>query len=186
MVMSVILGMGVPGVAAYVIVQAVAVPVLIKAGAAPLPAHLFCLIYACLSNITPPVAISAYVASGIAGSGQMKTALRSVRLGLTGFIIPFFFLDNSVLLIGADKEAALSVTIRAVLTALAGTMALVAGMEGRLFCRAALWERAVLIFTSPLLLFPGMRSDVLGLFGITIVMIFQYARWKKEKRDTGH
>lgn len=183
MVMSVVLGMGVPGVAAYVIVQAVAVPVLIKAGAAPLPAHLFCLIYACLSNITPPVAISAYVASGIAGSGQMKTALQSVRLGLIGFIIPFFFLDNSVLLIGADKEEALSVTIRAVLTALAGTMALVAGMEGRLFCRAALWERAVLISASPLLLFPGMISDVLGLSAIFTVMAFQYSRLKKEKRD---
>lgn len=186
MVMSVVLGMGVPGVAAYVIVQAVAVPVLIKAGAAPLSAHLFCLIYACLSNITPPVAISAYVASGIAGAGQMKTALWSVRLGLIGFIIPFFFLDNSVLLIGADKNAALSLTVRAVLTALAGTLALVAGMEGRLFCRAVFWERAVLISASPLLLFPGMISDVLGLFAIFTVMIFQYARWKKEKRDTGN
>lgn len=186
MVMSVVLGMGVPGVAAYVIVQAVAVPVLIKAGAAPLSAHLFCLIYACLSNITPPVAISAYVASGIAGAGQMKTALWSVRLGLIGFIIPFFFLDNPLLLIGADKNAALSVTVRAVLTALAGTLALVAGMEGRLFCRAALWERAALIFASPLLLFPGMRSDILGLFGVSIVMTFQYMRWKKEKRNTGN
>lgn len=91
MIMSAILGMGVPGVAAYVIVQAVAVPVLIKAGVLPLIAHMFCLIYACLSNITPPVAMSAYVASGIAGSDQTKTGLMAVRLGLIGFIIPFFF-----------------------------------------------------------------------------------------------
>ena len=84
-----------------------------------------------------------------------------------------------MLLIGADKEAALSVTIRAVLTALAGTMALVAGMEGRLFCRAAFWERAVLISASPLLLFPGMISDVLGLSAIFTVMAFQYSRLKK-------
>ena len=94
MIMSAVLGMGVPGVAAYVIVQAVAVPVLIKAGVLPLIAHMFCLIYACLSNITPPVAMSAYVASGIAGSDQTKTGLMAVRLGLIGFIIPFFFLDN--------------------------------------------------------------------------------------------
>ncbi len=101
MIMSTILGMGVPGVAAYVIVQAVAVPVLIKAGVLAITSHLFCLIYACLSNITPPVAMSAYVASGIAGSDQTKTGLWAVRLGLIGFIIPFFFLDNPVLLIGA-------------------------------------------------------------------------------------
>ena len=75
MIMSTILGMGVPGVAAYVIVQAVAVPVLIKAGVLAITSHLFCLIYACLSNITPPVAMSAYVASGIAGSDQTKTGL---------------------------------------------------------------------------------------------------------------
>ena len=66
--------------AAYVFVLAVAVPVLIIAGAMPLIAHLFCLIYACLSNITPPVAMSAYVASGIADSDQTKTGLLAVRL----------------------------------------------------------------------------------------------------------
>ena len=91
MIMSTILGMGVPGVAAYVIVSAVSVPVLIQAGAIPMTAHMFCLIYACLSNITPPVAMSSYVASGIAGSNQTKTSLIAVKLGLTGFILPFFF-----------------------------------------------------------------------------------------------
>ena len=70
MLMSVVLGMGVPGVAAYVIVQAVAVPVLIKVGIVPICAHLFCLIYACLSNITPPVAMSCYVAAGISKPGS--------------------------------------------------------------------------------------------------------------------
>ena len=96
MVMSTILGMGVPGVAAYVIVQAVAVPVLIEVGVLDISAHMFCLIYACLSNITPPVAMSSYVAAGIAGSNQTKTGLLSVRLGMVGFLIPFFFLGNPI------------------------------------------------------------------------------------------
>ena len=121
MIMSAVLGMGVPGVAAYVIVQAVAVPVLIKAGVLPLIAHMFCLIYACLSNITPPVAMSAYVASGIAGSDQTKTGLMAVRLGLIGFIIPFFFLDNPVLLIGVDPAATAVETLWAVFSAAVGT-----------------------------------------------------------------
>lgn len=97
-VLCCVLGMGVPGVAAYVIVISVAAPALIGAGAEPIGAHLFCLFYACLSNITPPVAISAYVASGIAGADQTKTALAAVRLGAFGFLLPFFFLRGGLLL----------------------------------------------------------------------------------------
>ncbi|MBQ2047869.1 MAG: TRAP transporter fused permease subunit, partial [Schwartzia sp.] len=137
MIMSCILGMGVPGVAAYVIVQAVAVPVLIKAGTIPIIAHMFCLIYACLSNITPPVAMSAYVASGIAGSDQTKTGIWAVRLGLIGFLIPFFFLDNPILLIGVDPNATVSATLWTLASALLGTASLVMGLEGWIFGQAS-------------------------------------------------
>lgn len=181
MIMSAILGMGVPGVAAYVIVQAVAVPVLIKAGAMPLIAHLFCLIYACLSNITPPVAMSAYVASGIADSDQTKTGLWAVRLGLIGFIIPFFFLDNPVLLIGVSKTATLFDTGWAVFTAMVGTFALVAGLEGWILRRCSVLERIVLIVASPFLLLPGVWTDAAGAAGIAAVCIYQWMRRNKEK-----
>lgn len=173
MIMSTILGMGVPGVAAYVIVQAVAVPVLIDAGTLPLTAHLFCLIYACLSNITPPVAISAYVASGIAGSDQTKTGLWAMRLGIIGFIIPFFFLDNPVLLIGVDKAAGLPVTLWAVFTALLGTAGLVAGLEGWFFRRCNVLERVVLVALAPTLLYPGLMTDIIGIVAFAAVAVFQ-------------
>lgn len=105
MIMSTILGMGVPGVAAYVIVAAVAVPVLTGVGVMPMAAHMFCLFYACLSNITPPVAMSSYVAAGIAHSDQTRTSLIAVKLGLTGFILPFFFLNNPLLLYSSANPA---------------------------------------------------------------------------------
>lgn len=176
MIMSTILGMGVPGVAAYVIVQAVAVPVLIEAGTLPLTAHLFCLIYACLSNITPPVAMSAYVAAGIAGSDQNKTGIWAVRLGIIGFIIPFFFLDNPVLLIGVDKTASLAATAWAILTACVGTASMVAGLEGWLLKRCNLIERLVLIALAPTLLYPGLMTDLIGIGGLAAVAILQYLR----------
>ena len=176
MIMSTILGMGVPGVAAYVIVQAVAVPVLIEAGTLPLTAHLFCLIYACLSNITPPVAMSAYVAAGIAGSDQNKTGIWAVRLGIIGFIIPFFFLDNPVLLIGVDKTASLAATAWAILTACVGTASMVAGLEGWLLKRCSLIERLVLIALAPTLLYPGLMTDLIGIGGLAAVAILQYLR----------
>ena len=179
MIMSTILGMGVPGVAAYVIVQAVAVPVLIKAGVLPLTSHLFCLIYACLSNITPPVAMSAYVASGIAGSDQTKTGLWAVRLGLIGFIIPFFFLDNPVLLIGVDPNAALSTTLWAVFSASVGTIALVAGLEGWLVQKCNIAERVILIAAAPAMLYPGMFTDFIGLICLVVIGALQFLRRKK-------
>ncbi len=179
MIMSTILGMGVPGVAAYVIVQAVAVPVLIKAGVLAITSHLFCLIYACLSNITPPVAMSAYVASGIAGSDQTKTGIWAVRLGLIGFIIPFFFLDNPVLLIGVDQTASLAATLWAVFTASVGTIALVAGLEGWLLRKCNLAERAVLIAAAPAMLYPGTFTDLVGLGCLIVIGVFQFINRKK-------
>ena len=173
MVLSTVLGMGVPGVAAYVIVQAVAVPVLIRVGVPALSAHLFCLIYACLSNITPPVAMSSYVASGIAGSDQTKTALWSVRLGLIGFLIPFFFLNNPVLLLGADPSATLPETLWAAATAAVGTAALTAGLEGWLDgpCR---WPvRLLLLLVAPLMLWPGQTTDLLGMLLLGTAWLLQ-------------
>ena len=176
MVMSTILGMGVPGVAAYVIVQAVAVPVLIDAGTLALTSHLFCLIYACLSNITPPVAISAYVASGIAGSDQTQTGLWAMRLGIIGFVMPFFFLDNPVLLIGVDPNATTMTTMWAVFTALLGTAGLVAGLEGWLLKRCTILERVLLIVLAPTLLYPGVLTDAIGIAIFVGVGILQYLR----------
>lgn len=178
MIMSTILGMGVPGVAAYVIVQAVAVPVLIDAGVLPLTSHLFCLIYACLSNITPPVAISAYVASGIAGSDQTKTGLWAMRLGIIGFIMPFFFLDNPVLLVGVDPNATMYSTLWAVFTALLGTAGLVAGLEGWFIKRCNILERVILIALAPTLLYPGVLTDAIGIAAFAAVAGVQL--WRKK------
>ena len=161
MVMSIILGMGVPGVAAYVIVYAVAVPVLRGVGATEMAANMFCLIYACLSNITPPVAMSSYVASGIAGSDMTRTSLIAIKLGIAGFIVPFFFLDNPVLLYGSTDGVTAGTTVYAFLTACVGVLALASGLAGlpigeeagrvralRLCCRGLLVTAGVL-FVSP-------------------------------------
>lgn len=174
MIMSTILGMGVPGVAAYVIVQAVAVPVLLDVGVLPICAHMFCLIYACLSNITPPVAMSSYVASGIAGSNQTKTGLLSVRLGLIGFLIPFFFLGNPVLLIGAEVSFSVWESLWAGLTASIGTVALVAGLEGWFLRKTPWWERVILVAVAPLMLYPGLLTDAIGTGLLAAMALLQH------------
>lgn len=184
MIMSTILGMGVPGVAAYVIVQAVAVPVLINAGCLPITSHMFCLIYACLSNITPPVAMSAYVAAGIAGSDQTKTGLWAVRLGLIGFIIPFFFLDNPVLLIGVDTTASLATTLWAVFTASLGTVALVSALEGWLIHKDNILERIILLAAAPAMMYPGILTDIAGIVCLAGVTIYQFICHRRAQNPT--
>ncbi len=170
MVMSTILGMGVPGVAAYVIVYVVAVPVLRATGATEMAANMFCLIYACLSNITPPVAMSSYVAAGIADSNMTKTSLIAMKLGVAGFILPFFFLNNSVLLYGSTEGVALTETLRAFATSSVGVLALAAGLAGlplakysraatalRVICRAMLLAGGLLFVN------PTLTTDIAGL-----------------------
>ncbi len=173
MVLSIILGMGVPGVAAYVIVASVAVPVLIEIGASPLAAHMFCLIYACLSNITPPVAMSSYVAAGIAGSNQTKTSLIAVRLGLTGFIIPFFFLDNPLLLYGTVEGISWITTLTAFITACIGVICLSAGLEGWLLKKCSPVIRILLIIVGFLSIDPSTITDILGIGLLAAIIIYQ-------------
>ena len=170
MIMSIILGMGVPGVAAYVIVYAVAVPVLRGVGATEMAANMFCLIYACLSNITPPVAMSSYVASGIADSDMTKTSLIAIKLGIAGFVVPFFFLDNPVLLYGSTDGVSLLTTLYSFATACFGVLSLASGLAGlplerysgavtslRLLCRGMLIASGILFIS------PSMQTDLLAL-----------------------
>ena len=188
MVMSIILGMGVPGVAAYVIVYAVAVPVLRGVGATEMAANMFCLIYACLSNITPPVAMSSYVASGIADSDMTKTSLIAIKLGIAGFIVPFFFLDNPVLLYGSTEGVALSTTAYSFATALIGVLALAGGLAGlplqkfgrgitalRLVGRGLLVAAGIL-FISPSLLTDGVALALIALHFVLDKAVLSHAK----------
>ena len=188
MVMSIILGMGVPGVAAYVIVYAVAVPVLRGVGATEMAANMFCLIYACLSNITPPVAMSSYVASGIADSDMTKTSLIAIKLGIAGFIVPFFFLDNPVLLYGSTEGVALGTTVYSFATALIGVLALAGGLAGlplqkfgrgitalRLFGRGLLVAAGIL-FISPSLLTDGVALALIALHFVLDKAVLSHAK----------
>ncbi|MDO5379025.1 MAG: hypothetical protein Q4G52_11890, partial [Clostridia bacterium] len=125
--------------------------------------------YACLSNITPPVAMSSYVAAGIADSNMTKTSLIAMRLGIAGFILPFFFLNNPVLLYGSTEGVALALTVRTFITASIGVLAIAAGLSGlpleresararamRLLCRAMLVVGGLLFVN------PSLVTDILG------------------------
>lgn len=170
MLMSIVLGMGVPGVAAYVIVATVGAPVLENLGVPPLSAHMFVLIYACLSNITPPVALASFVAAGIANTNQHQVSMTAMKLGITGFLLPFFFLIEPALLLG---ETPFSESVIPVLTALIGTVSLAAGLQGWLIHKANAVQRVLLVTVGLLMMAPGYMTDLIGITLLILLFIWQ-------------
>src|SRR5699024_4510016 len=109
MITSIIIRMGLITVAAYIMQVAVTITALIDLGVYPLAAHLFVFYFAAVTAITPPVALAAFAADGIAGSEPMKTGMTAVRLGIAAFIVPYIFVyGESLLLIGSVPEIILT------------------------------------------------------------------------------
>ncbi len=165
---SIVLGMGLPTTAAYVVLAALGAPALIQLGVPVLAAHLFIFYFGCISNVTPPVSLAAYAASGIAGAPPLKTAWTAMVLASAGFIVPFMFVYGPpLLLIGSPGEIALVVG-----TAVAGVTALAASTMGYLRGELALWERMLLGVGAVALIFPDLVSDGFGL----LVLLFIFFR----------
>lgn len=114
-VAAIILGMGMPSVAAYALVAVLLVPGIIAAGIDPLSAHMFVFYFAVISNITPPIAVAAFAAAVLSGSKPMVTAFEAMRLGWAFFLIPFLFVISPSLLLQGDWQTIMLVTFTAAL-----------------------------------------------------------------------
>ena len=169
MITSIILGMGLPTVAAYIVQVPLTIPALIELGVTPIAAHLFIFYFAIISAITPPVALAAFAAAGIAGSEPMKTGLIALRLGIAAFLVPFMFVYGpSLLLIGEPMTIALSV-----ITAVIGITGVAAAVEGWMFRHAVWYERVILFFGSILLIHPNTFVDFIGIALIAVAVLLQ-------------
>ncbi|SOC41846.1 TRAP transporter permease [Salinicoccus kekensis] len=169
MVVSIILGMGLPTVAAYIVQVPLTIPALIELGVEPIAAHLFIFYFAIISNITPPVALAAFAAAGIAGSEPMKTGLTAIRLGIAAFIVPYMFIYGpELLLIGGTVDI-----ILAVITAVIGIMGIGAATEGWLLKKVTIFERILLIAGSLCMVHPNFVTDLAGLVILVSVYLIQ-------------
>jgi TRAP transporter 4TM/12TM fusion protein len=159
-VASIILGMGAPPLLCYVLLAATIAPAIIKYGVLPIGAHMFIFYFGLMSMLTPPVALCAMIASQVAGADFWKTALEACRLGIIAFVVPFFFVYQPVLLFhGRPEELA-----GAVVSALVGVFALGGALTRYFFNRRIpYWECALLGVGGLLLLYPGTKSDLIGL-----------------------
>ncbi len=186
MIASLILGMGLPTTAKYIVLATMAVPALTKLGVNLMAAHLFILYFGVVADVTPPVALAAYAGAGIAGANSMKTGVQAFKLALAGFIVPYIFAIDSHLIL-VDTVVGSTVTfipfyqaIPTIVTAVLGIFCLATAVEGYFVTPTKIYERLILLGAALLLLKPGLLSDGIGLGVLILIYLLQKAREKKQ------
>ena len=180
MLVVIVLGMGLPATASYLLGAAVVAPALIKMGFPPIAVHMFIFYYANLAHITPPVDLATYAAAGIAGGDPLGTSVRAVALGSVAFVLPFLFIYNPVLLLQDVETFAL---IQSVGTALIGTVVLAGGVIGWFRSPLSPVRRMLLVASGFLLVQPVLLISLAGLSIAAAVVISDQVFGKAPLRD---
>lgn len=168
----IIMGAGIPTTATYIILVAVAAPALAQLQVEPLVAHFFVFYYGVLADITPPVALAAYAAAGIAGSNPFKTGNTAFRLGIAKALVPFVFVYSPSLLLVADgfTWGAFTITL---IGAMAGISMIGAAFSGYLLSPLSTIQRWWIGLVSLLFIAPGIKTMILGFLLIAPVLYLQ-------------
>lgn len=188
MIASMILGMGLPSIPAYIITATMAAPALAAFDVPILVAHMFVFYFGIFANITPPVALAAFAGAGISGGDPMKTGWQSLKLALAGFIVPFMFVYNPNMLMIDVADAAVTAkeflrpawhTIAMVsATSIIGVIALSAAVEGYLKTTMNTWQRIVMAVGAFCLIVPEMMTDIIGLCIVAAMFILNLLQAK--------
>ena len=173
-----ILGMGMTAVSVYILTVVLLAPALIKAGVEPIAAHMFLFYFGCLSFITPPVCVDAYIAAGISGGKPFATGFRAMRLGFAAYLVPWAFVFNpGVLMIGSPLAIAgafFFVTLGAVVMGVVFEGHLLKGLKG--------WERLLLIPCSLCIFIPNTATRIIGL-GVAALFLFSQIMAQRKHRE---
>jgi TRAP transporter 4TM/12TM fusion protein len=178
MITSLILGMGAPTTANYIITSTIAAPALIMLKVHPLAAHMFVFYFGILADITPPVALAAYAGSGIAKSDPMKTGFTATKLAIGAFLVPYIFVYNPAMLMIDTTFWRLTQNL---ITASCGMYGAGVAMIG--FCLAPMrwWERIWFFAAGLMLIDPGVLTDISGVAMLALGILYQW--YKKRSTD---
>jgi TRAP transporter 4TM/12TM fusion protein len=180
-IVCILMGCGIPTTANYIIMVTVAAPTLVQLGVEPLVAHFFVFYYGVLADITPPVALAAYAAAGMAGSDPFKTGNMAFRLGLAKALVPFVFVFSPSLLLVAKgfTWAEFAVTF---IGCVLGIVALAAALSGYLVAEMKRWERTLCTVGALCLIAPGLKISLLGVAIMLPVLVNQWAVRRASER----
>lgn len=181
MITSLILGMGAPTTANYIITSTIAAPAIMKLGVPALAAHMFTFYFGIIADVTPPVALAAFAGSAIAGSDPLKTGVNASKIAIAAFIIPYIFVLNPALLL-IDTTALEIVQI--LITSLIGMFAVGVAVEGYFLTKVNPLFRIALFLGGLLCIDPGAFTDLIGIVIIAVIFTMQKMKSNKEKSQT--
>lgn len=183
MVACILLGMGLPTTANYVVTASMAAPALIEFGVPVIAAHFFVFYFGIVADITPPVCLAAYAGAGIAKANPMKAGVTALKLAIAAFIIPYAFVYSPVLVLQDWTWATL---IPALLTALIGMAAVSASMMNYFLVKPNILERLLLFVAGIALIYPNnLYISMSGLASFLLIGVIQYVRGKKNNPEKG-
>lgn len=171
----VILGMGLPVTACYIILAVLAAPAIVRLGVPAIAAHLFVMYFGVLSNITPPVALASYVAAGISKSKPLNVAVTSCKMSVVLFVLPFMFVYQPVLIL---QEVRVVTLISALVTSVIGVIAISAGSQRYFLRKANVLECVLLLAGGFCMLYPESITDLIGIVLFVIVLLGQMKKRK--------
>ncbi|NLO40600.1 MAG: TRAP transporter permease [Ruminiclostridium sp.] len=180
MIACIILGMGVPTTANYVIMATITAPIILKLipGTPVLAAHMFVFYFGIVADITPPVALAAYAGAAISGGNPIRTGVIATRLAIAAFIIPYMFVLNPAMLL---IDASILQIIQFICTSMIGMFAISGGMEGFMKKKLPWWQRVLAVGAGLLLIDLGLVTDLIGIAIIGVVVVLQYVVKEKPK-----
>lgn len=181
MLTAIVLGMGVPTTANYVITSTIAAPALLQLGVPILAAHMFVFYFGIIADVTPPVALAAYAGAGISGGNALRTGVNASKLAIAAFIIPYMFVLNPELLLVDGVTGSLMLSL---LTAVVGMIALSSSLIGFLIRPMSMIERMVLGGSGLMMIKPGLMTDVIGVSFFAAILIIQWRKNRAEASET--
>jgi TRAP-type uncharacterized transport system fused permease subunit len=176
-IVCILMGCGIPTTANYIIMVAVAAPTLIQLGVQPLAAHMFVFYFGILADLTPPVALAAYAAAGMAGSDPFQTGNTAFRLGISKLLVPFVFVFSPSLLL-VLKGFTWQDFIITLSGCMVGLVLLSAAFSAYFLTGMRTWERWVFAIAALLFIAPGWESGLTGLLLATPAVVTQFMRWR--------
>ena len=181
MVACIIMGMGLPTTANYVVTSTVAAPILYNNFDVPiLAAHFFVFFFGVLSEVTPPVCLAAYAGAGLANANPMTTGFTALKIAVAGFLVPYVLIFEPAMLL----DGPILDLIPAFMTVVIGMVALAAGLGGFLLTNANVLQRTVLIVSGILLVIPQLLVSGIGAIGLIVVLIIQYGKVSRQRKET--
>jgi TRAP-type uncharacterized transport system fused permease subunit len=178
MVACLVLGMGLPTTANYIVCSTIIAPALIGMDVLPIAAHLFVFYFGIMADLTPPVCLAAFTGAGIAGASPAKTGITATRIALASYILPYVFVYNPMLLLQGVEPFDLAVLT---ISALMGVLSLAMSLEGWLFRDLKLWERLVMGCAAIMAIYHDIKLSIASSVLLVVAFFFCYKTSKRAK-----